>query len=98
MTISEKKMQIVIDNYFKSECDVNTSIRQAFEKGFSLGVKKVASEPKTKTGKWVMPNKELTDRPMAECSICGWYVNPKWADDYNFCPNCGIDMRGNNND
>lgn len=39
MTISEKKMQIVIDNYFKSECDVNTSIRQAFEKGFRIGVK-----------------------------------------------------------
>lgn len=43
MTISEKKMQIVIDNYFKSECDVNTSIRQAFEKGFRIGVKKIAS-------------------------------------------------------
>ena len=40
MAISEKKMQIVIDNYFKSECDVNTSIRQAFEKGFRIGVMK----------------------------------------------------------
>lgn len=43
MTISEKKTQIVIDNYFKSECDVNTSIRQAFEKGFKIGIKKVPS-------------------------------------------------------
>lgn len=43
MAISEKKMQIVIDNYFKSECDVNTSIRQAFEKGFKIGVKKGSS-------------------------------------------------------
>ncbi len=40
MAISEKKMQIVIDNYFKSECDVNTNIRQAFEKGFRIGVMK----------------------------------------------------------
>ena len=47
MTISEKKMQIVIDNYFKSECDVNTSIRQAFEKGFRIGIKKGQfAEPK----------------------------------------------------
>lgn len=49
MFISEKKMQIVIDNYFKSECDVNTSIRQAFEKGFRIGVKKglsTESEPR----------------------------------------------------
>ena len=41
MTISEK-MQIVIDNYFKSECDINTSIRSAFEKGFRVGVKKAS--------------------------------------------------------
>lgn len=40
MGISEKKMQIVINNYFKQECDVNTSIREAFEKGFRIGVKK----------------------------------------------------------
>lgn len=40
MGISEQKMQIVIDNYFKTECDINTSIRSAFEKGFRLGVKK----------------------------------------------------------
>ena len=38
--ISEKKMQIVINNYFKAECDVNTSIREAFEKGFRTGVQK----------------------------------------------------------
>ena len=43
MAISEKKMQMVISNYFKDECDVNTSIRQAFEKGFRIGVKKGAS-------------------------------------------------------
>lgn len=36
-------MQMVIANYFKDECDVNTSIRQAFEKGFRIGVKKGAS-------------------------------------------------------
>lgn len=44
--ISEKKMQIVINNYFKSECNVDTSIRQAFEKGFRIGVKKgLAAQP-----------------------------------------------------
>lgn len=47
MGISEKKMQIVINNYFKKECDVNTSIREAFEKGFKIGVKKGPSaQPK----------------------------------------------------
>lgn len=33
-------MQMVIDNYFQQECDVNTSIREAFEKGFRIGAKK----------------------------------------------------------
>ena len=33
----EEKMKIVINNYFKTECSVNTSIREAFEKGFHSG-------------------------------------------------------------
>ena len=44
--ISEEKMKIVINNYFKDECNVNMSIREAFEKGFRIGVKKW--EPLTK--------------------------------------------------
>lgn len=40
MGLSEAKMKIVIDNYFKAECDINTSIREAFEKGFRIGVQK----------------------------------------------------------
>jgi hypothetical protein len=43
MAISEQKMKIVIENYFKAECNVNTSIREAFEKGFRIGVKKASS-------------------------------------------------------
>ena len=58
MAISEKKMQIVIDNYFKSECDVNTSIRQAFEKGFRIGVTKgQCSQPKM--GEWIPVSERL---------------------------------------
>jgi len=60
MAISEKKMQIVIDNYFKSECDVNTSIRQAFEKGFRIGVKKgQCSQPKI--GEWIPVGERLPE-------------------------------------
>lgn len=38
--ISEKKLKIVIDNYFKSECSIDMNLRQAFEKGFRIGVQK----------------------------------------------------------
>lgn len=55
MSISEKKMKIVIDNYFKSECNVDTSIREAFEKGFRIGVRKGLALSKADTPQ--------TDRP-----------------------------------
>ena len=42
MAISETKKKIVIDNYFKSECNVDTSIREAFTKGFEIGLEKGA--------------------------------------------------------
>lgn len=50
-SISDTKMRIVIENYFKKECDVNTSIREAFEKGFRIGAMKgmqVKPEPPEK--------------------------------------------------
>ena len=49
-------------------------------------------------GKWLMENDGYTD--LFKCSECGeeWAM---WFDDrkpqeqgYNFCPNCGADMRG----
>ena len=142
MTISEKKMQIVIDNYFKSECDVNTSIRQAFEKGFRIGVKKVSSAqpehkelqdwktdfkgfiddllymprddyrgimeyidevpsalPERKTGEWLHVDINFESESDGTlkgwmpwyCSECGYGVGKHQT---TFCPNCGADMRG----
>ena len=100
MAISEKKMKVVINNYFKKECDVNTSIRQAFEKGFRVGVKKST----LKRGEW--EEKETfhngDDEPIIEewqsamCSVCHKYHTTPYMyyfNDYNFCPNCGADMR-----
>ena len=91
MSISEKKMQIVIDNYFKSECDVNTSIRQAFEKGFRIGVKKGLST-------------ESEPRPISylDCSnamLKMWMDNVLTDGEYNrimekLSAKCAEDMRG----
>lgn len=97
MAISEAKMQMVIANYFKDECDVNTSIRQAFEKGFRIGVKKGASTNRPQ-GEWIEHWYPHFDLAGIECSICGKDV-PYWERNYdmpNFCPNCGADMRGDN--
>ena len=87
MAISETKMQIVIANYFKDECDVNTSIRQAFEKGFRIGVKKGASTDRPQ-GKWIEMYRNGFGNMICMCSKCNFHTTKS-----NFCPNCGVDMR-----
>lgn len=42
-------------------------------------------------GKWIMPNND--DRPMPECSNCGWYVDIGGVNDFTYCPNCGARMK-----
>lgn len=92
MAISETKMQMVIANYFKDECDVNTSIRQAFEKGFRIGVKKGAStnRPQGEWVEWIDCEGEV----FWKCSACGQVSEASAAGIlYKFCPFCGADMR-----
>ena len=89
MAISETKMQIVITNYFKDECDVNTSIRQAFEKGFRIGVKKGASTDRPQ-GEWIIEI-DANGNTYGRCSICGMR---QYAGQLNFCPDCGARMKG----
>lgn len=96
MAISEMKMQMVIANCFKNECDTNTSIRQAFEKGFRIGVEKAMNRPQ---GKWIKTNNIWTDGYCGErifpyhCSCCGYKT---WDDELtNFCPSCGAKMNEN---
>lgn len=89
MAISEAKMQIVIANYFKDECDVNTSIRQAFEKGFRIGVKKGANMNRPQ-GEWIIEI-DANGNTYGRCSICGMR---QYAGQLNFCPDCGARMKG----
>ena len=51
----------------------------------------VDAEP-VKHGHWIMTNKEKTDRPLPECSRCGWYVTKGGVLDFTYCPNCGCKM------
>ena len=53
-----------------------------------------SAEHKRKSGKWV---KNKTESVLWYCSECdyGYYESTLIADTlYNFCPNCGADMRG----
>ena len=93
MAISETKMQMVIANYFKDECDINTSIKQAFEKGFRIGVKKGASTDRPQ-GEWIIEI-DANGNTYGRCSICGM---KQYAGQLNFCPDCGAQMKGANDE
>ena len=61
-----------------------------------------SAEPERKKGKWL--EKEVFDTKgqieewqSAKCSVCGKYHTTPYLyyfGDYNFCPMCGVDMRG----
>lgn len=92
MGISETKMKIVIDNYFKSECNVDTSIRQAFEKGFRIGVQKVITlQPERKKGKWISV-KGSNGKDYHKCSECLHTQDITGVK--NYCSVCGAEMMG----
>ena len=61
MNISEEKIKIVINNYFKTECSVDTTIREAFEKGFRLGIRKV----KGQESPWIPVSERLPEEEAA---------------------------------
>lgn len=89
MGISESKKKIVIDNYFKTECDVNTSIKEAFTKGFELGLKKATTIPQSKIGRWIIMND--CELHMAYCSECGEIEDSRMISKYPYC-HCGAKM------
>ena len=88
MAISESKKKIVVDNYFKRECDINTSIKEAFTKGFELGLKK-APIPRPKIGHWITTRTFMHDGEYyCDKCKCDSPNNEKW----DYCPNCGCRM------
>lgn len=52
-----------------------------------MAIEALRNEPKT--GEW----KCMGDCGVTECGQCGWSIE-EYVGDYNFCPNCGADMRG----
>lgn len=58
-------------------------------------IKMLSTQPERKTGHWVFVHPlQKNDNGAyicSECKVGNWEINPK---SYFFCPNCGTDMRG----
>lgn len=53
-------------------------------------------QPERKTGEWIEHNPHKWGLGIIfECTECGYEVD---CEEPNFCPNCGADMRGENNE
>ena len=69
-----------------------------FAKGLAeLGLKSVPSaQPELKKGKWIDATTDESLDQEWRCSECGWnlFLTGNLT---NFCPNCGADMRGEQN-
>ena len=65
--------------------DIKRTIKENFDLGYEMAKNKY-ERPK---GEWLEP---YESKIAQECSICHRQMPaPKW---FNFCPNCGADMRG----
>ena len=45
-------------------------------------------------GEWVNVKISISGDSSAECSLCGAVVHNNFSNVISFCPNCGADMRG----
>ena len=82
----------------------STKISKDYQDGYDLGYKKGyvdgAKDFQPKKGKWIKRGYIGCDTQFYWCSVCEYersYDAETGPDDYNFCPNCGADMRSAQN-
>ena len=77
--------------------DVKDAVKEVLEK---IGYEPYEERPQ---GKWIDTNeayivnedgKRIPNSGISECSVCKQRVSPLFMGARNFCPNCGADMRG----
>ena len=76
--------------------DAKDYVRHAFAKGLNvleyLDEVPAANFRPVVRGQWTEFKTDMPPR-RNRCSECGYITNPWLARVYNFCPNCGADMR-----
>ena len=80
--------------FYADECALVDSIEEQLEKLPS-------AQPERKKGRWIYGEHDIAMCDGYRCDKCGFFVpwDYKYTfidfiNDYHFCPNCGSDMRG----
>lgn len=83
-------IELLIKNAPTVKLDINDTEYKAYSRGLEDGKK--ITRPK---GEWIFlkANEEQTDG--YECSVCKttYHTKVPYFSEFNFCPNCGADMR-----
>lgn len=94
LPILQKKLLGIIDNAQA----VETFTLEDMQNNFDLGAMAENGKHDTSKGKWIPMNPDCRGySDYFKCSICGAYIYPRSAEkelDYNGCPYCFADMRG----
>lgn len=80
--------QAVLDALNNIEIPRNASWYQYYQQALTAVDKLPPAQPKR--GKWI----KISPANIYECSECGKHVMTNDICAYDFCPNCGADMRG----
>lgn len=87
------RRQDAIDAFWKLEVEIRPSAIYAIDE--MLKQLPSANVRESRKGNWgisYIPSKDEIE--MEYCSECGWGKMIEEKREYNFCPNCGEDMRG----
>lgn len=68
--------------------DMNTELSVAYLKGRRQGQSDIRPQ-----GEWTIIKSPLSNETIVKCNKCGDEFIGNDVEDYNFCPNCGADMR-----
>lgn len=83
---ADRLMDALYDNEFQTLCPLD-EVSGVIDAAPTLDVQPV------RRGEWV--DNGIPESMLSACSVCGF---PCGAYTFNFCPNCGADMRGTTNE